>query len=404
LDYDLIVIGAGPAGASAAAEAAKVGLRVALIEKQRLPRHKTCGGGMPMVTGEILREFAPGAVVEAEARYMRHTWRFEDPVFAAINPPGTDRDISLWMVQRSLFDNAVTELAVRAGAQLRDEMTARQIEIVPEGVRIQAENSRTGKTFQATARHLIGADGANGITAKAAGLRQNRTLAIAMEVEHPHVWGTGHPELRQDVIHLEYGAVTRGYAWVFPKGDHLNVGAGVFRPRKTGGPGDPTVSRDLRRAIFGYLDMLQVPYKPEKMKFYAHPLPIWQGRERVSDLEGRILLVGDAAGLINPLFGDGILHAIKSGQIAARCIAEGNAFAYTARIHAEFGDNFDAAFKLARFFYEWTGLVYRLGVKRESSTRTAARLLCGDALFTDVAGRAIRRLRRGMFGKVSGSP
>lgn len=402
MDYDVIVIGAGPAGASAAAEAARAGLRTALIERQRLPRHKTCGGGMPMVTGEILREFAPGAVVEAEVRYMRHTWRFSDPVFAAINPPGAERDISLWMVQRSLFDNAVTEYAVRAGAQLRDEMTVRQIEVLPGGVKVHAENSRTGASFQAAARHLIGADGANGISAKAAGLRQNRLLAIAMEVEHPHVWGTGHPELRRDTIHLEYGAVARGYAWVFPKGDHLNVGAGVFRPRKTGGLGDPTVSRDLRSAIFGYLDMLAVPYAPEKMRFYAHPLPIWQGRERVSDPEGRILLAGDAAGLINPLFGDGILHAIKSGQIAARSIAEGCARDYTARIHAEFGDNFDAAFKLARFFYEWTGLVYRLGVKRETSTRTAARLLCGDALFTDVAGRAIRRLRRGMFGRANG--
>jgi geranylgeranyl reductase family protein len=402
LDYDVIVIGAGPAGASAAAEAAKAGLRTALIEKQRLPRHKTCGGGMPMVTAEILRDFAPGAVVEAEVRYMRHTWRFGDPVFAAINPPDAERDISLWMVQRSLFDNAVTEFAVRAGAKLYDEMPVRQVEILPEGVKVHAHNSRTGTVLQATARHLIGADGANGISAKAAGLRQNRMLAIAMEVEHPHVWGTGHPHLRTDTIHLEYGAVSRGYAWVFPKRDHLNIGAGVFRPRQTGGLGDPAVSRELRRAIFGYLDMLQVPYDPEEMKFFAHPLPIWQGRERVSDPQGRILLAGDAAGLINPLFGDGILHAIKSGQIAARSIAEGSARDYTARIHAEFGDNFDAAFKLARFFYEWTGLVYRLGVKRETSTRTAARLLCGDALFTDVANRAIRRLRRGMFGKASG--
>jgi geranylgeranyl reductase family protein len=395
--YDVIVVGAGPSGSTAAEAAARAGLKVALIEKQRLPRHKTCGGGMPMVMHDYLRDLAPEAFVEADVRYMRHTYEFADPHLAPINPAGTDRELSLWMVQRAIFDNALAQRAARAGADLKDGLAVRSVEVSADGVALRAEGAN-GVTFEATADHIIGADGANGLTAKAAGLRRERVLAIALEVEQPHRWGSGHPDLRPEVAHLEYGAVNRGYAWVFPKGDHLNVGAGVFRPRKTGGRGDNTVRSELQQTICRYMDMLQVPYDRERLHFYAHPLPMWNGREPLHSKDGRILLVGDAAGLINPIFGDGILHAVKSGGIAAQTITDGKTQEYTRRIHEEFAANFDAALKLSKFFYQWSGLCYKHGVKREGATRVATRLLCGDALFTDVAGRAMRVLKGVMVG------
>lgn len=398
-DYDVIVIGAGPAGAVAAEAAARQGMRVALLEKSRLPRHKTCGGGMPMRVGEVLRDLAPEAVVEACVRYMRHTWNFADPHLAPMNPPGSAPELSLWMVQRAVFDHVLACRAARAGAALRDELTVRSIETERHGVRVRAQSGDNDSAFVATARHVIGADGANGITAKTANLRRYRVLAIAMEVEHPHRWGDGHPELRPDVAHLEYGAVRRGYAWVFPKGDHLNVGAGVFRPRQTDGRGDSTIRDELRQAICGYLKSLGVSFDPDKMYFHAHPLPLWNGKEPLNTRDGRILLVGDAAGLVNPLFGDGIFHAIKSGIIAAHCLVEEIPAQYTRRIHAEFAPNFDAALKLAIFFYQWPSFCYQHAVKREGATRTATRLLCGDALFTDVTRRVMRRLRSRMFGR-----
>jgi flavin-dependent dehydrogenase len=93
------------------------------------------------------------------------------------------------------------------------------------------------------------------------------------------------------------------------------------------------------------------------------------------------------------------LHAIKSGQIAATCLAAGAAGEYTTRIHAQFAANFDAAANLSRFFYQWSSLVYKHGVKRRDATRIAMRLLAGDALFTDMAGRAMRRIRKAMLGE-----
>jgi geranylgeranyl reductase family protein len=400
--YDVIVVGAGPAGNAAAYELARGGVRVALVEKQRLPRHKTCGGGMPMVVSQVLaleevRDLAPDAFVECDTRFMRHTYDFADPVLAPMNPdPHADLEasppLSLWMVRRSVFDEALAQRAARAGADLRDGCPVRGVETGADG-KVTVRAGAEGALWEATADVVIGADGANGIVAREAGLRSKRALAIAIEAEVPHCWGEGHADLRQDVCHLEYGAVRRGYAWVFPKGDHLNVGAGVFRPRNADGRGDNTVRAELRKAIVDYLRALDVPRREEELVFHAHPLPIWNGLDRLQTHDNRILLAGDAAGLINPFFGDGILHALKSGQIAAHAVISGERAGYTAAIGSEFRVNFDAALKLAKVFYQWPGLCYRHGVKRPGATRTATRLLCGDAMFNDIAGRVMRRLR-----------
>ena len=402
--YDAIVVGAGPAGSAAAYDLARGGAKVALIEKQTLPRHKTCGGGMPMVVEQILElndlcGLVPEAFVEAETRYMRHTWKFGDPFLAAMNPDDDEsRKLSLWMVRRSVFDNALAQRASHAGAELRDGLAVKSI-VLETGApaRVIAEGKHG--SWEATTDTIVGADGANGVVARSVGLRRERALAIAIEAEAPHVWGSGHEDLRPEVAHLEYGAVARGYAWVFPKGDHLNVGAGVFRPRGAGGRGDGTVRAELRKAILDYLDLLGVPRREEDLEFHAHPLPIWNGLDRLQTTDNRVLLAGDSAGLINPFFGDGILHALKSGQIAARCVLDDNQADYTHTIAREFQANFDAALKLAKFFYQWPKFCFQYGVRSPGATRTATRLLCGDAMFNDIAGRVLRRLRQAMvFG------
>lgn len=348
---------------------------------------------------DACHDLDPDTFVEADTRYMRHTWNFADPCLMPMNPEGDTgksnrRPLSLWMVQRSVFDNALARRAARAGAELRDALPVRTVTLEPDRVRVRAEGPQGA--WEGTADFLIGADGANGVVARSVGLRRDRTLAIAIEVEVPHRWGNGHPDLRPDVCHLEYGAVRRGYAWVFPKKDHLNVGAGVFRPRRPDGRGDSTVRAELHRAIHGYLQVLGVPADPDALTYHAHPLPIWNGLDTLQTREHRVLLVGDAAGLINPFFGDGILHALKSGQIAAQCILNGTTSRYTRAIAAEFRANFDAALRLARFFYQWPGFCYRHGVKRPGATHTATRLLCGEAMFQDIATRVMRRIREAM--------
>jgi len=383
--FDLVVIGTGPAGASAAREAARGGARTLLIERSRLPRHKTCGGGMPVTVGPLLDGIDLSSVLESRVTWMRHTWNHTDEVLAPVGTESNAADVSLWMVQRSRFDHALAKAAANAGAELRDGAPVRAVAPDSGGVTVEADG------FAVRADHVIGADGATGVTARSVGLCRDRTLAIAMEAEVPHVWGRGHPDLRPDVIHLEYGAVPRGYAWVFPKADHLNIGAGFFRPRSDARRGG---GEELRAIIVRYAAALGVPFDPESVVFHAHPLPLWTGKERRNTRDGRVLLAGDAACLVGPLFGDGIAHAIRSGRLAARCVIEGQAAAYTRRLHDMMARDHDAAARMAGFFYQWPWVAYRLAIRRPTATHTAARLLAGEIGYSEVSGRALRRLRR----------
>lgn len=401
LHYDVIICGAGPAGATAAATAARAGLKVALLEKHPLPRHKTCGGGMPMVVGDWLRDLAPQAFVESQVSHIRHTWNFEDAHLGKVNLPQADREIILWMVQRSIFDNALAQGAGDAGADLRDGLAVRAIELDGDGVVVRASSTGSRQTqFAATARHVIGADGANGIVAKAANLRQIRRLAIAMEVEFPYTWETGHPDLRPEIAHLEYGAVKQGYAWIFPKAEHLNIGAGVFHPPQGNHRAERSLIRELKQAIFGYFDLFGLQANRDALRFHAHPLPLWQGKEPRQTADGKILLVGDAAGLVNPFFGDGILHAVKSGAIAAECLISQIPHQYTQRLHAELAANFDAALQLSNLFYRSPHFWYRHAITRTEGTHAAMRLLMGDLDFTDLFSlRLLRYVGRKLLSR-----
>ena len=400
---DLLVVGAGPSGAMAATTAARAGLRVVLVEKRQLPRHKPCGGGMPLPVQWELRDLVPEAVVDTRVRWMRHSWQFQQATEAAVDLPGTPAEQSrgLWMVQRPRFDHALVQQAAAAGVAVLEGHAFEGLERDGAGVTVTLRRAAAAgepRLLRVQARHLIGADGAAGGVAASVGLRPDPRVALALELEVPHRWDSAHPLLRPDLLHLDYGVLRRGYAWLFPKADHLNIGAGLFHGRRRDVRRDPLARQRIRAAIHTTAAALGVaPQRLQGLRSYAHPLPFWDGPEPLHTPDGRVLLVGDAAGLINPLFGDGLFHAIRSGRLAAEAVLEGRPDTHTARVHGLLADDFEAARRLARLFYGLPWLSFRYAIAQPQATPLAVRLLGGELSFKGLGRRALGRIAAGVL-------
>jgi flavin-dependent dehydrogenase len=206
----------------------------------------------------------------------------------------------VYLTQRRRLDLFLAEQAAAAGAEFRDEAKVTQVETAEEGVSVLAGGERL------EADVVVGADGVNGITARALGLGGNRHLGVALE------GNLADDKLRADYggkIVLEFGVVPGGYAWVFPKGDHANFGVGGW------GSEGPALRDHLRRLCEAHgvsVDNL------DDVRGYRLPL-----RSPTSKLaRGRALLVGDAGGLIDPVSGDGMFEGFLSSQYASEAVLD----------------------------------------------------------------------------------
>lgn len=292
--YDAIVVGAGPAGSTCAHRLASAGASVLVLDRARFPRDKPCGGG---VTGRAARllPFGVDPVVEDVVTSVRMRLRFGSWVERGDGEP------LVLMTQRIRLDAYLLEQAAGAGAEVRDGMRVEHAQAGPEGVEVTAG----GERLHAAA--LVGADGVNGICSRALELGGNHAVGVAME------GNVGYDRLRTDDYRgcavLELGVVPGGYGWVFPKGDHVNVGLGGW---KREGPRLRERLRDLCEAHgIAYDDL-------EGLRGYRLPL-----RSPSSKLaRGRAALVGDAAGLVDPVSGDGMFEAFLSGKLASEAVLD----------------------------------------------------------------------------------
>jgi geranylgeranyl reductase family protein len=280
--FDALVVGAGPAGSTAAFRLAHAGTRVLLADKARFPRDKPCGGGLTYRASRLL-PFSVDAVVEDEVEVfevrLRYGRRFErrtrEPIVA--------------MTQRRRLDAFLAEQAQEAGAEFR------------QSVKVELNGRPTVGGEPVAATVVIGADGVNGRTGRAIGL-DDHLRTVALEANVPH--GAVDPDRYRGRAVVELGIVPGGYGWVFPKGDHVNVGVGGWL-----GEG-PNLRRELRRLC----DQHDLPADAlTDLRGYRLPL------RRASSVaaRGRVALVGDAAGLVDPVSGDGIYEAVLSAQLAA---------------------------------------------------------------------------------------
>lgn len=302
--FDVIVVGAGPAGATAAKVLGEAGVSTLLLDKSAFPRDKPCGGG---ISARALARFPylERALANIPASWVSKV-HFESPSGFVVDYRSPDR--LYLMIRRCEFDNLLFSLA-QANVEAATGLV-RTVTIGEDSVSVG-----TG-TCEYRARMVIGCDGANSIVARASGLRTGSVqsdYAIDMMEETPQ------KELstaERDRMYIYYRIRSHyGYGYVFPKSGHLNLGVGFKLDYYLA---------NLRGEHYAhhqaFVDQLKskqlVTGQSNRANFRAFPLPISGPLART--YADRVLLAGDAGGFVNALTAEGIYYAMVSGELAAR--------------------------------------------------------------------------------------
>ncbi|MEU4664531.1 MULTISPECIES: geranylgeranyl reductase family protein [Micromonospora] len=363
--WDLVVVGGGPAGLSAAHAAARSGVRTLVVERATHPRYKTCGGGL---IGTSLAEVADRLEVPAHDRVDRITFtRDGRRAFTRRHPSPL-----VTMIRREEFDDRLRAAAVAAGAQVREGVAVRAVEQDPDEVRLRLADGEVVR-----ARAVIGADGSSGVTARHVGVRF-RQVDLGLELELP-VDGAERERWRGRVL-LDWGPLPGSYAWVFPKGDRLTVG--VISAR---GDGDRT-----RAYLRDFTDRLGLSgVTPEHDSGH-----LTRCRADDSPLRhGRVLVAGDAAGLLEPWSREGISYALRSGRLAGEAVAVGDLGAYAREVGRRLTPEMRAGHRLLETF-ERRPDVFHAMLASPPGWRMFVRFCQGRASFAEMLDR--RPVRAGL--------
>ncbi|MHA4814665.1 geranylgeranyl reductase family protein [Streptomyces aculeolatus] len=292
--WDVVVIGAGPAGASAAYAAAGQGRRVLLLERSELPRYKTCGGGIIGLSREALPDG-----VELPLRDRVNTVTFT--MRGRLGRTRRSRRTLFGLVNRAELDARLAEAAQRAGARLRTGVTVARVEQhgpdVPDRRTVAVHLADGEKVL---ARAVVGADGSAGRTSSHVGVELEQVdLGLEAEIPVP-------PEVADDWrgrVLIDWGPLPGSYGWVFPKGDTLTVG--VISARGDGAATKRYLEEfTARLGLAGFEPSLSSGHLT---RCRAHNSPLSRGR---------VVVCGDAAGLLEPWTREGISYALRSGRLA----------------------------------------------------------------------------------------
>jgi geranylgeranyl reductase family protein len=368
-DADVVVVGAGPAGASAAFHLARRGRRVVLLERREQGRSKPCGGGMAASVQRWF-PFDLTPVVEQVIRQVRFTWCLEDPVTAVL--PG---DAPFWIVRRSALDAFLAERAVEAGAEARWSTVVESIERHDAVWQV-----RLGDGSRLRSRSVVIADGSGSRFAEPLGLgplRPRYAATVSVEVEA----AVQEPETAR----FEFGLVHHGFCWSFPRRGGYSIGVGTFVGRQ---------EADSEAVLAALLPSLGLP--PTAGQRVHGRLRVWDGHHPLHG-EG-LVVVGDAASLCDPFLAEGLRPSLMSGTHAAEALEgwlagdRGALEGYTRRMRSEWGDSMAWGKRIAQVFYRVPKVGYQLGVKRPTAPQRIAQILSGEMGYGDIAQRVIRRL------------
>ncbi|MGW7440150.1 geranylgeranyl reductase family protein [Streptomyces sp. NPDC054849] len=288
--WDVIVIGAGPAGATAARVAAESGCQTLLLERAAIPRYKTCGGGL---IGASIAALPPGLPVKVYDTAGQFTFALNGHRERTL----TSTSPTIAMVYRSELDAALTEAAAAAGATVHDSTALTTME--QQGDSVTVKTSR-GDTLHA--RAVVGADGSASRVARYVGV-QCAQVDLALEVEVPVDERTA--DRWRGRLLMEWGPLPGSFGWVFPKGDVCTAGVVAAR-------GNPVALRAYKDDFLTRHGL----HGPRPLHDTGH---LTRCRRPDSPLSrGRVLVAGDAAALVDHWSREGISYALRSGALAGR--------------------------------------------------------------------------------------
>ena len=367
-DFDVMVVGAGPGGATAARLCAEAGLKTLLIEKERLPRYKACGGCLSVKTVRLLG-FDLGPVIENVVFGAKFTFRMEQPLLISSQGPIG------FMVMRDRFDHFLVRKAVEKGVDLLEGVKV--VDVEDRGDRVVVELA-TGRRLGC--EYVIAADGAGSRVAKSLrfGFPKHRENRLGLETEIPYAVANRFSKDEQHLVRLDFGRVPNGYGWVFPKKDGLSIGVGgIFGGGK---------KVDVRRFFSDFLQELDLTPKGKVEKVVGHPLPcFYDAGQEVS--RGRALLVGDACFLIDPLTGEGIYYAVKSARLAVQAILQSKeegthpSDLYQMRMREAILQDLRWALHVSRIIYRFAKVSYRTLRQFPDLGRLCIQVLGGEATY-----------------------
>lgn len=385
--FDVAVVGAGPAGSTAARELARAGARVCLLDRARFPRPKACGGAL---SPRVLRYLPAGVegMVRARIRRAVFTFRCGRP-FEVTSPVPMG-----YMVCREEFDTWLRGAAEGAGATVREGVAIRSVERAGTGFILRGP----GELVQTAT--VIGADGANSVTAAQVLPRPRPARLVGLEVEVPCL----RAEMEETVL-VDVGRYPGGYAWAFPKGDRVNVGVMLEVAR----------GRGIRRALAAFV--AGTPGLPAEASVGRLAAPVAAPRaEPMPCATDGVLLAGDAARLADPFLGEGIYYAIRSGGLAADALIRARdggdaAVRYQAAVAEAIWPDLRAASRIASLFHRMPRWWHRVLSRMPGSLLQYAAVLTGDQSYMGLLRHIAERiesttgrwlLRRLGFGPVEG--
>lgn len=369
LKYDLIVVGSGPAGSAATITAAKAGLSVAVIDKATFPRDKLCGGLFTGRSQKAMRAIF-GREVDGDLFVTSNHMRFSAKGRVLADIPNAP---PVHLTMRRDFDAMLHAEALSAGAT----------PYLGQPITNLSDNSlilRDGTTL--TFKALIGADGVNSFIARTLFGRpfDPDKIGFGLEIETPR------PASRDDAVEIDFDGAHWGYGWSFPKRKTITIGVGGINIKNP----------DMKANMAAYVRQTN---SDEDLRYKGQYLPFGGYKKRPG--RGHIILAGDAAGLVDPITGEGIALAMESGAHAANAVAKAlsdnqpnTALKHYMKAVKPIQRSIDQArmWRMIMFPKATEGYFKKAFERGDSLQMKYLELLAGEAEYADLRGALLRRI------------